>query len=113
MGPGTDPDARSFQPEPVQLAALARYVREWLPGADPDALEPVSCTYTTTVDEDFVLDRVGPVVVGAGFSGHGFKFTPSVGRILADLAMDVAAAPPRFALNRAPNAAAAGWLARR
>ena len=113
VGPGTDPDARSFQPEPVQLAALARYVREWLPGADADVLDPVSCTYTTTVDEDFVLDRVGPVVVGAGFSGHGFKFTPAVGRILADLATDAAAAPPLFALNRSPNAPAAGWLTRR
>ncbi|WP_104100799.1 FAD-dependent oxidoreductase [Cryobacterium sp. M96] len=113
VGPGTDPDARSFQPEPVQLAALARYVREWLPGADPDTLEPVSCTYTTTADEDFVLDRVGPVIVGAGFSGHGFKFTPTVGRILADLTTGTAAAPPRFALNRAPNAAAGGWLSRR
>jgi len=113
VGPGTDPDARSFLPEPVQLAALARYVHEWLPGADPDALDPVSCTYTTTVDEDFVLDRVGPVIVGAGFSGHGFKFTPAVGRILADLATDAAPAPPLFALNRAPNAAAGGWLSRR
>ncbi|MDJ0322995.1 FAD-dependent oxidoreductase, partial [Cryobacterium sp. PH31-AA6] len=113
VGAITDPDARSFLPEPVQLAALQRYVREWLPGADPDACEPVSCTYTTTADEDFVLDRVGPVSVGAGFSGHGFKFTPAVGRILADLATDAAAAPPLFALNRGPNPAAGGWLARR
>ena len=101
VGPVVDPDRRSFLPEPVQLAALQRYVREWLPGADADALEPVSCTYTTTLDENFVLDRVGPVVVGAGFSGHGFKFTPSVGRILADLATDAAAsAPALFALAR-------------
>lgn len=103
-GPVVDPDARSFQPEPVQLAALQRYVREWLPGADADQIEPVSCTYTTTVDENFVLDRVGPVVVGAGFSGHGFKFTPTVGRILADLAADVVSvALPNlqmFALSR-------------
>lgn len=104
-GPIVDPDARSFQPERVQLAALQRYVREWLPGADADAIEPISCTYTTTANEDFVLDRVGPVVVGAGFSGHGFKFTPTIGRILADLATD--AAQPllpdltKFALNRA------------
>jgi sarcosine oxidase len=112
VGAVTDPDRRSFLPEPVQLAALQRYVREWLPGADADALEPVSCTYTTTLDEDFVLDRVGPVTVGAGFSGHGFKFTPTVGRILADLAADVAAAPPRFALSRTPNAGPGGWLAR-
>ncbi|TFC42562.1 FAD-dependent oxidoreductase [Cryobacterium sp. TMT1-21] len=112
VGPGTDPDARSFRPEPVQLAALQRYVREWLPGADADVLEPVTCTYTTTVDEDFVLDRVGPVIVGAGFSGHGFKFTPSVGRILADLVTGAAPAPSRFALNRTPNAGPGGWLAR-
>jgi len=111
-GPVTDPDRRSFLPEPVQLAALQRYVREWLPGADAETLEPVSCTYTTTVDEDFVLDRVGPVTVGAGFSGHGFKFTPTVGRILADLATDAAAAPRRFALSRTPNAGPSGWLAR-
>ena len=36
VGPVTDPDARSFTAEPTQLAALRRYVREWLPGADPD-----------------------------------------------------------------------------
>jgi sarcosine oxidase len=113
VGPVIDPDARSFRPEPVQLAALQRYVREWLPGADAEAVEPVSCTYTSTVDEDFVLDRVGPVIVGAGFSGHGFKFTPSIGRILADLATDAAPAPPLFALSRRPNAGPGGWLARR
>lgn len=113
VGPVTDPDARSFAAEPVQLAALQRYVREWLPGADPDAVAPVSCTYTTTADEDFVLDRIGPVTVGAGFSGHGFKFTPAVGRILADLATDAAPPPAKFALARTPNAASASWLARR
>jgi len=99
VGPVTDPDARSFLPEPLQLAALQRYAREWLPGVDADDLVPISCTYTTSPDSNFVLDRVGPVVVGAGFSGHGFKFTPSVGRILADLALDAGPAPTLFALT--------------
>ena len=85
VGPVTDPDARTFTAEPAQLAALQRYVREWLPGADADQLTEISCTYTTSPDTNFVLKRVGPVTVGAGFSGHGFKFTPTVGRILADL----------------------------
>jgi sarcosine oxidase len=113
VGPEMDPDARTFTAEPVQLAALQRYVSDWLPGADPDAVAPISCTYTTTVDEDFVLDRVGPVTVGAGFSGHGFKFTPAVGRILADLATGASRAPTKFALTRSPNAASASWLAGR
>jgi sarcosine oxidase len=52
---------------------------------DADAVVPVSCTYATAPDSNFLLDRVGPIVVGAGFAGHGFKFVPSVGRILADL----------------------------
>jgi sarcosine oxidase len=95
-----DPDARTFEPEPVQLAALQRYAREWLPGVDADALTAISCTYTSTDDTDFVLDRVGPLVVGAGFSGHGFKFVPTVGRILADLVDGAARPEVRFSSTR-------------
>ncbi|MEI5585245.1 MULTISPECIES: FAD-dependent oxidoreductase [unclassified Agromyces] len=101
VGPVVDPDARDFLPVADQLADLQRYAREWLPGVDADAVEPISCTYTTTPDEHFVLDRIGPFVVGAGFSGHGFKFTPVVGRILADLADGSGPAPARFAADRA------------
>lgn len=85
-GPVVDPDHRDFLPVAAQLEALQEYARRWLPGVDADAAEPISCTYTTTPTEDFVVDRVGPIVVGAGFSGHGFKFAPAIGRILADLA---------------------------
>ena len=49
------------------------------------------CLYTLTPDEHFVIDLLpgsdGRVAVAAGFSGHGFKFTPVVGEILADLAL--------------------------
>lgn len=100
VGPVVDPDRRDFLPVADQLADLQRYARDWLPGVDADAVTPISCTYTTTPDEHFVLDRIGPIVVGAGFSGHGFKFTPVVGRILADLADGSGAAPARFAADR-------------
>lgn len=100
VGPVTDPDRRSFQPEPQQLAALQDYARTWLPGVDADSFEAVSCTYTTTPDEDFVLDRIGPVVIGAGFSGHGFKFTPVIGRMLADLATGTRPVPEIFRATR-------------
>lgn len=100
VGPVVDPDQRDFLPEPKQLAALQDYARTWLPGVDADSFEAVSCTYTTTPDEDFILDRLGPVVIGAGFSGHGFKFTPVIGRILADLATGTRAAPEIFRASR-------------
>jgi sarcosine oxidase len=88
VGPVVDPDARTFRPVPELAAQLRDYVAEWFPGLDPDSAQPISCTYTSTDSEDFVLDRRGRIVVGAGFSGHGFKFTPAVGSVLADLATD-------------------------
>ncbi|KJE20813.1 glycine/D-amino acid oxidase, deaminating [Frankia torreyi] len=100
VGPVVDPDRRDFAAVPAQLAALREYVRRWIPGVDPDRFAPISCTYTTTPDWHFVLDRHGPVVVAAGFSGHGFKFVPAIGRILADLAVDGTRPDPRFASTR-------------
>jgi sarcosine oxidase len=111
-GVRTDPDARTFLPEPVQLTALQRYAREWLPGVDADRFVPMSCTYTTTPDSNFVLDAVGPVVVGAGFSGQGFKFVPSVGRILADLVEGVPS-PEMFHLNAPRTGRGSGPFATR
>jgi monomeric sarcosine oxidase len=49
------------------------------------------CLYTNTPDEDFVLDHHpddARIVIGAGFSGHGFKFGPLTGRILVNLLLD-------------------------
>ncbi|MEV4513227.1 FAD-dependent oxidoreductase [Dactylosporangium sp. NPDC049525] len=100
VGPEVDPDHRDFTPEPAQLAALREYARRWLPGVDADVFTPISCTYTTTPDATFVLDRHGPVVVATGFSGHGFKFVPAIGRVLADLATDGPRPDPRFAFAR-------------
>ncbi|MFT4156487.1 MAG: FAD-dependent oxidoreductase [Microbacterium sp.] len=86
VGDEVDPDARRHRPTHVD--ALAQYVREWMPGLDAASAVPISCTYTSTADGAFVLDRCGSVVVGAGFSGHGFKFAPGIGAVLADLALD-------------------------
>lgn len=86
VGDVVDPDARPHRATHVD--ALTDYVREWMPGLDPASAAPISCTYTSTDDSAFVLDRRGRIVVGAGFSGHGFKFAPGVGAALADLALD-------------------------
>lgn len=86
-GAVTDPDRRSFDVDPEGQARVSSYVDEWFPGLDPEPVGAETCLYTTTPTQDFVVDRAGPIVVAAGFSGHGFKFVPLIGRLLADLAL--------------------------
>jgi monomeric sarcosine oxidase len=60
------------------------------PGDDSRIMRVSNCLYTMTPDENFVLDRHpenGNVFFAAGFSGHGFKFAPLIGEIMADLAL--------------------------
>lgn len=84
---GRPADPRLRNPE-IDVAARARmvdYVQEWLPGLVPEPFAETTCLYTRTPTEDFVLDRVGPVVVASACSGHGAKLAPVVGRLVADL----------------------------
>ena len=60
------------------------------PGSAGAVLRTVTCLYTLTPDRDFVVGALPghpDIVVGLG-AGHGFKFTPTFGRVLADLATD-------------------------
>ncbi len=83
-----------------RVAGVRDYVERWFPGLDPQPVNTSTCLYTTTPNEDFVIDRVGPIVVGSPCSGHGFKFVPLIGRMLADLADGTeTVADPRFALR--------------
>ena len=81
-------DDRAFDPDPERIEQLVRFTRELL----PDVGRPTrskTCLYTLTPDRDFVLDAVPgheTVVVGLG-AAHGFKFTPTFGRLLADIAV--------------------------
>jgi sarcosine oxidase len=64
-------------------------VAELLPALDGPCLHSATCMYSNTPDEHFVIARhpdSANVTVACGFSGHGFKFVPVVGEILADLA---------------------------
>jgi sarcosine oxidase len=92
-GPVVDPDARSFEPDGERERRVVDWVgRRLLSAARPMRTE--TCLYTTTPDEDFVLDRVGPIVVASPCSGHGFKFSPLIGEVLADLAAGEATEVP-------------------
>ncbi len=56
-----------------------------------------------TPDEDFVIERVGRIVIGSACSGHGFKFAPLIGAALADLVTGADPGLPdaRFSSRRA------------
>jgi sarcosine oxidase len=102
--------------------STSRPAAEWTPDEILDLLadllpglgthvRSVPCTYTLTPDEHFVVGRHpvhDNVVLGCGFSGHGFKFTPVLGEVLADLASGHASSydlsmfdPRRFAVSAA------------
>ena len=95
-GPVIDPDARSFEPDADREAHTVTWVGEHL-ASRPPLLRTETCLYTTTPDEDFVIDRTGPIVIGSPCSGHGFKFAPLIGEALADLATGE---EPRIPLDR-------------
>ncbi|GFZ08212.1 FAD-dependent oxidoreductase family protein [Actinidia rufa] len=95
-GQGCDPERRKWAaPDPNALASVKEWIRVTF-GDRVDASGPVmvqSCLYSMSPDEDFVIDFLGgglgrEVVVAGGFSGHGFKMAPVVGRILADLVVN-------------------------
>ncbi len=70
-------------------APVRQFLRAHLPAADGPRRRASVCIYTLTPDRHFLIDihpRNPQVVFAAGFSGHGFKFAPVVGEILADLA---------------------------
>ncbi|MEY3732867.1 MAG: hypothetical protein RL347_226 [Actinomycetota bacterium] len=81
-----DLDSRTLDVPADAIDAAAAYADRWLPGADTSEATAVSCLFTMTDDSHFILDRRGPVVVMSPCSGHGFKFTPILGRLGADLA---------------------------
>jgi glycine/D-amino acid oxidase-like deaminating enzyme len=63
------------------------FLRSSLPAlADATLVRSRLCVYNNTPDEDFLIgrDRSG-MVVCTGFSGHGFKFAPIVGRLCAQV----------------------------
>ena len=100
-GPEMTAATRDFVVDPAARERTIGFVETWLPGLSPLPVTEVTCLYTSTATEDFVVDRIGPIVVASPCSGHGFKFAPTIGKIVAGV---VAGEAPiaRFALARLP-----------
>ena len=100
-----EPDGYDRTVSAEDEALIRRALAEFLPAANGKLLDAKTCLYTMTPDGDFLIDHLPgapQVIVASPCSGHGFKFAPVIGEILADLAThgatrhDIA----RFSLSR-------------
>jgi sarcosine oxidase len=92
-GDKTDPDFVNRNIPEKETNDLIQQVAACIP--DLGAAEFVAaktCLYANSPDENFIIDHLpgynGDITIACGFSGHGFKFVPVIGEILADLAMN-------------------------
>jgi len=98
-GPVTTGDGRDGIVSPASRDMVRAFVRDTLEDLDPDPVGELTCLYTSTVTEDFILDRQGPFVICSACSGHGAKFAPLTGEIAADLACGGTTPDRRFTLR--------------
>jgi len=101
-GRTVDPARSPFNPDPERLQRDTEFVARRLPGFSTNPVATETCLYTMAPDGDFVLERVGAVVICSCCSGHGFKFAPRIGELVAELATGESRNAPseRFALAR-------------
>lgn len=89
----SDPDALDRVVTPAEVAVLQERLSRTLPQLGAGApINARACMYTTTPDEHFVIGRDPrpgnrDIIIACGFSGHGFKFVPVIGELIANMAV--------------------------
>jgi sarcosine oxidase len=104
-----DPDTHDRTVSAQDEALIRAAIADHLPAANGRLLAAQTCLYTMTPDGHFLIDRLpgaSNIIVASPCSGHGFKFAPVVGEILADLATTGTTAHDitRFSLRRFADA---------
>jgi sarcosine oxidase len=90
-GESGEPDGISREPTLDDELPLRSFAERYFPDGAGPTLALKTCLFEPSPDEHFLIDfhpDTPNAVVGAGFSGHGFKFCTLVGEVLADLAVD-------------------------
>jgi sarcosine oxidase len=104
-GDAVDPERCDRAVSAADEALIRAAIGAHLPAANGRMIAAKTCLYTMTPDGDFLIDRLpgaAQVIVASPCSGHGFKFAPVIGEILADLATrgDTSHDISRFRLDR-------------
>lgn len=87
-GAAVDPDHHERTVSAADEATIRAVLAKHLPGAAGRMLSATTCLYTMSPDGDFILDRLphcAEIIVASPCSGHGFKFAPLIGEIIADM----------------------------
>jgi sarcosine oxidase len=85
-----DPDHFDRAVSDADGALIRAALTDHIPAANGPLMAAKTCLYTVTPDRDFLIDRLpgaANIIVASPCSGHGFKFAPVIGEILADLAI--------------------------
>jgi len=111
-GTFVDPDTVEREVGEAEVDRVRAFMRRRMPAANGKLVAAKVCLYTNTPDETFVIDR-HPAAPGVAYasacSGHGFKFAPVIGEILADLVTTGSTTWPidRFQASRLTQASTA------
>lgn len=83
----TSPEQTDRSVSESDLLPVQGFLRSCLNHVADEPMNSAVCLYSMTSDGHFLLDRHSewPVVVAAGFSGHGFKFAPVIAEACSDL----------------------------
>ena len=88
----TDPDQVDRSINAADEEDINYALEKYLPKAGKQINQWKTCLYTNSPDEHFVVDHLPGydhmVTIATGFSGHGFKFAPVIGKAVADLSTD-------------------------
>jgi sarcosine oxidase len=102
-GDEADPDQVNREISDAERTEIVEVARQALNGITGKVLHEATCLYAMSPDHDFVVDfapGMDNVVIGAGFSGHGFKFTPAIGELLVQIVLGEREPLPHFRVDR-------------
>jgi sarcosine oxidase len=91
-GPEVDPSVEDRAIDPAYVDQIRGFLARTIPSLSDAPIDRSEvCLYTMAEGENFRIGKLpgrDDVIVASPCSGHGFKFSTLIGRVLADLAID-------------------------
>ena len=103
VGVDDDPNEEPDAIDQEKIDDVKRFMASFFTPQDWTLADAEHCLYTNAPNEDFIIDlhpENPRIAFGAGFSGHGFKFGPLTGRLLAELAWEGKTSTPEAEMAR-------------